>query len=381
MSSKGIGVVVAAVVVSLLAGWFGRGLLGGGKGGMPPMMGPGQMPPAAVAAKVLKEQSLQPVSEYIAKVEPVQEVMVRTEVPGYVAQVHFTEGAMVKEGDLLFTIDQSQYRATVAVREADVTRAKAELVRAQKYLDRLKTADERSVSRNDLDTAESDLLRAEAALKQTEANLNLAQIDLDYTQIRAPIGGRIGAVQMTKGNYVTSASGELARIVQTDPIRVVLSLTDREYLTFKQQEQAGTTAVWNAQIRLPNGTVLPTIGKIDFADNAMNPETGTMAVRYLFDNRDGLLVPGGYAKALLSKPEVEMGIRIPQKAVLVDQQGEYVLTVDEAGLVSMARIAVGAQIDTDVIVLSGLKSGDRIIVDGIQKAHPGATVQATLLEE
>jgi membrane fusion protein (multidrug efflux system) len=238
----------------------------------------------------------------------------------------------------------------------------------------MKSADVRSISKSDMDSAESMLLRAKAALQ-------LAQVSLNYTEIKAPVSGRIGAAYVTKGNYVTSASGALARIVQIDPVRVVFSLTDREYLALRQKEIAGLGSVRIAQVRLPGGTVLPVSGKKDFDDNAINPATGTIAVRYLFDNADGLLVPGGYVKILLENQDAEKGIRIPQKAVLVDQQGSYVLTVDEAGKVSPARIKPGVQLGAELIVQSGLKAGDRIVIDGVQKAVPGATVKVTLAEE
>ncbi|MDD3275605.1 MAG: efflux RND transporter periplasmic adaptor subunit, partial [Kiritimatiellales bacterium] len=198
-----------------------------------------------------------------------------------------------------------------------------------------------------------------------------------YTEIKAPVSGRIGAAQVTKGNYVTSASGALARIVQIDPIRVTFSLTDREYLALRQQDLSGTGTVRVAQVRLPDETVLPTLGKKDFDDNAIDPQTGTIAVRYLFDNPDGLLIPGGYVTALLRDQNAEKGIKIPQRAQLVDQQGTYVLAVDEKNMVSPVRIVTGTQIGTDVVVLSGLKEGDRIIVDGVQKTRAGATVQVS----
>ena len=364
MNKKAILKTSGICVVSLIVGWFARGLLGGG-GGAPPMMG--QMPPASVMAQRITEQRIQPIDEYIAAIEPIQDVMIRAEVPGTIKEVHFTEGALVEEGDLLFTIDPAQYQATVDAAKADWSRAK-------KLYDRMKSADVRSISKSDLETAESDLLRA-------EATLNRAQIDLDYTAVKAPIRGRIGAAKMTKGNYVTSSSGALARIVQVDPIRVVFSLTDRDYLAFRKLELSGSTESRVAQTRLPDGTVLPTLGKKDFDDNAINPETGTIAVRYLFENPDGLLIPGGYVTALLRNSTPEMGIRIPQKAVLMDQQGSYVLTVDAAGTVAVSRIVSGIQLGADVVVLSGLESGELVIVDGLQKAQPGATVHVANLEE
>lgn len=344
-------------VLAGLAGWMGRGMMM--PGGMPPK-GAMAMPPATVTAQAVVPSPLQPATEYIAKIEPVEDVQIRSEVSGYIAAVHFTEGSLVKAGDLLFTIDRNSYQAA-----ADA--AAAELNRAQKLYDRMKLADARSISKADMDAAESALLRAKAAVK-------LAQVSLDYTEIKAPVSGRIGSAYVTKGNYVAASSGALARIVQIDPVRVTFSMTDREYLKFRQQELAGAGQVRVAQLRLPDGTLLPVVGKKEFDDNAMNPATGTIAVRYLFENRDGLLVPGGYAVALLRNPDSEKGLKIPQKALLLDQYGPSVLTLDEKNTVGMARVVTGPQIGPDVVVLSGLKEGDRIIVDGIQKARPGAAV-------
>lgn len=340
-------------------GFFIRGFVPAG--GPPPGMGGMQMPPATVKVIEVRETLLAAADEYIASVEPLQEVVIRPEVSGRIEQIHFTEGAPVKEGDLLFSIDRSAYQAT-----ADA--AEAEMIRAKKRYDRLKSADARSVSASDLEAAESDWLRGKAAY-------DLAKVDLDYTEIRAPISGRIGTAMVKKGNYVTPSTAELARIVKIDPIRVVFSQTDREYLALRHRELAGDAAALDARVVLPDGTLLQTIGKKDFDDNAINPSTGTIAVRYLFDNPNGLLVPGGYVTARLSNPGGEKGIRIPQRAVLLDSDGAYVLTVDEAGIVGIARVKAGEQVELDVVILSGLKPGDRVVVDGVQKAMPGATVQ------
>lgn len=360
MNKKTVGIYIGVAAVSLLAGWGIRGMSGGKGGGHPGMAGM-QMPPAAVTVQTVLPTRLQPSEEYIAKVEPVEDVLIRSEVPGYIAAVHFTEGGTVKEGDLLFTIDRRTYQAA-----ADA--AEAELNRAQKLYDRMKNADARSISKSDLETAESDLLRAQAAFRQ-------ANVSLDYTEIKAPVSGRIGAAQVTKGNYVTSSSGALARIVQIDPVRVVFSLTDREHLAWRRRELSGDAAAPEAEAVLPDGSVFPHSGKKDFDDNAINPETGTVAVRYLFDNADGLLVPGGYVTVRLRDPDGETGIKIPIRSLLLDPDGAYVLTVDENAVVGTVHVKAGQQVGADVIILSGLKEGDRIIVDGIQKARPGATVQ------
>lgn len=370
---------LTVVLVAGAAGFVVRGFVavGGPPPGAPAM---GKMPPPAVVAQEVKNVPLDILEEYIGKVEPVQEVMVASEVAGYIDQVHFTEGAVVQEGQLLFTIDQKQYQALVNVREAELERAKSELDRCQKYLNRLRKASQRSISETDIETAESAELQAAAAFKQAQASLSLAQIDLAYSEIHSPISGRIGEAKLTKGNYVTPSSGALARIIQVDPIRVVFSMTDRAYLSLRQQELAGKENGMVATVRLPNGVTPPIEGKKDFDDNAMNAATGTMAVRYLFDNPDQLLVSGGYVKIMLGQPERPMGIRIPQQCVLVDPQGSYVLTVTAEGLVKAARVKLGRQAASDVVVESGLKAGDRVVVEGVQKVQPGVTAGVTMKE-
>ena len=368
---------MAVVLIGL--GFILRGFMP--TGGPPPgMMGMGEMPPPAVVAVELKEAPLDVRTEYIASIEPVQEVMVRTEVSGYIEAIHFREGAVVNEGDLLISIDPKPYQAMVEVRKAELASAQAELTNAEKYLRRVKEAGGRSISQSDVDRAEAMHLKAVAGIKQAEANLNLAQIDLDYAEIRAPISGRIGAARMTKGNYVDTSSGALARIIQMDPVRVVFSMTDRAYLDIRQKVQAGEVESLDAQVKLPNGTVLPMIGKLDFQDNAMNADTGTLAIRYLFDNPAEMLVSGGYVTLMLGRSDRPMGIRIPQKAVLVDQDGSYVLTATEEGQIGVMRVALGKTIGTDIEVVSGLNAGDRVVVEGVQKVQPGMPAMVTLLE-
>lgn len=343
------------------------------------MMGMGDMPPPAVNAVEMTMSPVDSRDEFIGTVEPVRQVMVRSEVAGYIDATHFVEGSLVEEGDLLFTVDQKKFRSQVGADEAMLESAKAELNRANKFLDRLEGAG-LSVSQTDLDTALSAQLQAQAIMKQAEANLNLARLDLSYSEIRSPISGRIGAAMITKGNYVSSASGELARIVQVNPIRVVFSMTDRAYLDARAKALGGDTDQLVAQVRLPNDVMLPTIGQFEFTDNAMNTRTGTMAARYLFDNPDEMLVAGGYVNIMLGKPDRPMGLRLPSRAVLIDPDGSYALTVNEEGLVGMARMTLGDTLEGDVIVTDGLKVGDRVIVDGVQKVQPGAPATVTLVE-
>ena len=157
-------------------------------------------------------------------------------------------------------------------------------------------------------------------------------------------------------------------------------MTDRAWLDLRSQEINGTANGLIARIRLPNGVEVPAVGKKDFDSNVMSAETGTIAVRYLFDNPEGLLVPGGYVNILIGQQEPPMGIRVPRKSVLTDPQGSYVLTVNADGQVSQTRIELGHSIADEVVALSGLKAGDRVVVEGLQKVQPGMTATVTLQE-
>lgn len=369
-------VIVATVgMIALAAGWFARGTFVSSRETPADATARPGMTPPVVIVQTVQVTPVPVATEIIARVEPIQTAHIRTEISGKLTAVHFTEGAQVEEGAPLFTIEPDQYQATVLAREADLERAKAEQVRAHSYLARSKGADARSISRTALETAEADLLRAEAGKKQARANLDLARIALAHTEIMAPISGRIGPAMMTRGNIVNPASGPLARIVQTNPVRVMFSLADRDFLQQQWNNPESASRAREARVRLPDGTMLPTVGHFDFADNVMNPDTGSIAVYYRFDNQDELLVPGSHVTVLLEKPEPEAGIAIPQKAVLNDAQGAYVLTVAPNNIVMMARVVPGVQVGADIVILSGLMPETRIIVEGVQKAYPGFPVQ------
>ncbi|MDD2218900.1 MAG: efflux RND transporter periplasmic adaptor subunit, partial [Desulfoplanes sp.] len=182
-------------------------------------------PLTGVVVQVVTEKEVNPPMEFVGKVEAVQSVDLTARVQGYLAQVSFTEGERVRRGDLLYVIEQPPYQARVNADKALVAKAEATLDYASKYLKRLQSTREASVAQTDLDTAESATLEAEAGLKEAQANLQISRIDLGYTTIKAPISGRIGKNAFTRGNLVDSTSGSLARIVQTDPIRVVYSVS------------------------------------------------------------------------------------------------------------------------------------------------------------
>ena len=394
----------AAIPLLIAAGWFLRGLLPSGPmGPMPGMMGGPAGPPAVIVAPVTEGAAEAP-KEFVGYVEAIETVNVMPQVAGYLETVHFEEGALVTAGDLLFTIEKAPFQARVALGEAAVQRAeanvpaaqadlqsaKANLVRAEKYFERLKNADERSVVQAEMDKASADFEQAQAlvkqataaveqakaALEEAKANLSLALIDFGYTEIRAPITGRLGEALMTEGNYVTPASGPLARIVQIDPIRVVYSMPDREYIDMVKLIKEDPAAV-TLGLRLPDGTLYEDSGTWSFADNEMDPATGTIAIRARFANSEGLLVPKTNLMVLAQPAEARTAPQVPSEAVMVDQAGEFVYVVNAEGVTEERRVVLGAEMDGHRIVEEGLSVGERVIVQGLLKVQPGQPVEAT----
>jgi RND family efflux transporter MFP subunit len=365
-----IGILIAGAVVGFLV----KGML---PSGPPPgmgMPGMGAMPPPAVRVIEVALENTAPLSEYIARVEPIREVQLNAQVSGMIEQVHFTEGVQVKEGDLLFTIAPAEYEARVAQARAMLARAEATQDQADKYMKMLESADKRSVSQSGLDSAEANVAEAKAAVMQAQADLKLATINLDYTQIHAPISGRIGRALITKGNYVTPGDSTLAEIIQLDPVRVVFAMPDSEYLTLVEELGVEERSVGTARVRLPNGSVLPQTGARDFEDNRMNAGTGTIAVHLRFPNPDQLLVPDGYVSVMFRRHSGEERVVLPQAAIMRDGDGPFVWTVNAENVALQSRIILGAMRGQDRVVESGLEPGQQVVVSGLQKVRPGAPV-------
>lgn len=332
------------------------------------------MPPPTVRIMETALEQASPVTEYIAHVEPVQQVDLMAQVEGTIQEVHFREGSRVQAGDLLFTLDSSVYEATLAQREAELEQARATLDRAEKYLTMIQAADNRSVSKSDLDTAEASVAEGRAAVQRAEASVRQAEIDLDYTQIRSPIDGRIGRALITKGNLVSPSSGSLASVVQIDPIRVVLAMPDSEYLTAFEKYSSEQGYAPLIKVRLANGTVLPAEGEIDFDNNQMNPATGTMDIRLRFPNADRLLVPHAYVTILIEERDVPMSILVPVESVMHNAEGAFVWTVSDENTVTPTPVEPGTVMGARQIIRSGLGEGQRVVLAGMQNLRPGAAV-------
>jgi membrane fusion protein (multidrug efflux system) len=215
--------------------------------------------------------------------------------------------------------------------------------------------------------------------------LRQAEITFGYTEIRAPITGRIGRARIKVGNLVGPESGVLATVVQQDPMYVRFAVAERELLAFRRQaERRGREwreSTVNLQLRLGDGSMYAETGTLDFVDVQVDPNTDTVTVRGTFPNPDGLLTDNQFVQVIAAREQPETALVIPRATVQVDQRGTFVLVVDDAGQVAVARVVTGAQVGRDVIVESGLEEGDRVIVEGLMKVRPGMEVRAVAAGE
>ncbi len=347
-------------------------------------------PPPAVSVTPVVSRQVAETADYIGRITAIDKVDLVARVPGFIEERTFTEGQEVKKGDLLFRIEQATYKAAVDQARATLAKAKATEVNAKLQLERGKelvrnqnipqsTVDQREA---DEAAAQASVMEAQAALEQAEINLvEQAEINLGYTEIRSPIDGRIGLERFTKGNLVQPSSGTLATIVSQDPVYVIFQVSQRNLLDYYRRRAADpdkNTHV-NIRIKLPNGSIYPHPGLSDFLDVQVDPTTDTVAVRATVPNPDGLLIPGGVVSVTVERGVPKSALTVPQSAVLLDQAGRYVLVVDATKKVEQRRVTTGAEQGRDIVVTDGLKEGEQIIVEGIQKVRPGQVVTTTVV--
>jgi RND family efflux transporter MFP subunit len=340
-------------------------------------------PPMVTVAPVILQDVNAP-EEYVGHVEAIQTVDLQARVQGFLEQVKFKEGSIVHAGDLLYIIEQAPYQANVKADRARVEQLQAILTKASQYLERVRTVRTGGVSATDIDNAVAAELQAKAQLEEARATLERSELNLGYTTIKAPISGRIGRTAYTAGNLVGPASMPLARIVQIDPIRVVYSISENDIATIrmalKDAAQPQKNPLLVPRIRLSTGVTYPIAGQLDFVNNEVDAATGTIAVWALFDNPDGLLLPGQYVNVLVTRSEPKLMPVVPQSAVLEDHDGRYVLVVEDENRVSMRRVKCGPVIGVNWAIESGLTVGEIVIVEGTQKAQPGHIVKPITAE-
>ncbi len=356
------------IIFFMFAGWYLKGRFT-----PPAMMGGGAAGPAAVLVQTIQKVAQAPQKEYIGIVEPIKSVDLKPQISGYVEKVLFKEGTLVKEGDILFLIEQQRHLANFDLMQAELDKAKANLVKVQKdYSRQVSLNKQKFASEATLDSATSNLAEAKANVKQAQANLDLAKINMEYTEIKAPISGVIGKAYVTQGNYINSGGETLARIVQQSPIRVVFSISDKDYLNGLEQ------GLQNKAVKtmLANNKKLNETASRVFFDNEIDPQTATLGVFAEYDNIENELVAGNYVKVLVEDKMQTPIITIPISAISQDKHGAYVYVVDKDGVAHQRRIALGRVFADTQEVETGINAGEVVIIQGIQKAKDGAKVKA-----
>ena len=328
--------------------------------------------PVSVETERVAKRDMNPPQSFMGHVEPIEVVDLRAQIDGTIAEVAFKEGSIVQAGDVLFLIDARVYEARVKQAEAALAKATAASENADRYYARISKVDKRSVTEAEIDQAYANMLEARAAIKQCEADLANAQINLGYTQITAPISGRIGKSLLKKGDYVAPSMGALARIIQTDPVRVAFSVSDKTFLEgrrISQENDLGDRV--RAQLRLADGSIYAQEGSPDFFDNEMDSSTASLLVRYSFPNPKQKLLSNAYVTVLLSDRMAQPRLAIPSDAVLANATGDYVFVnvngVAERRIVKLGELQAGY-----VEILSGLEEGEEVVTVGVVNISEGS---------
>ncbi|MGM3276901.1 efflux RND transporter periplasmic adaptor subunit [Ralstonia sp. 24A2] len=313
--------------------------------------------------------------EFSGRIEAVERVEIRPLVGGTVTAVHFKDGSIVKKGDPLFTIDPRPYAAEVARTQAALTAAKSRVAYTASELTRAQTlVADNAIARREFEEKENAAREAQANLQGASAALDAAKLNLEYTHIVAPVSGRVSRAEITVGNVVSSGGSApvLTTLVSVSPMYVAFDADEQSYLRYSAKAAQGTkTPVY---IGLANEDGYTREGAIQSVDNRLDVRSGTIRVRATLDNADGRLTPGLYARVRMSTGAPHDAILISDKAIGTDQDKKFVLVVDVANKTSYRPVVVGASIDGLRVVKSGLKAGDRIVVNGIQRVRPGDAV-------
>ena len=363
--------LVAATLAALLALSGGALYLRSSSAETKPAAAPPQAVPVPVA--VIEEQEVTTWDEFSGRLEAVERVDIRSRVAGQVQSVHFVEGALVKRGDLLVRIDPDLYAAEVERAQAQVVAAQARLNYAKSERERAKRLwEESAIARRELDERVNGEQEAEANLRAAQAALQSARLNLGYTEVRAPVSGRVGRLEVTVGNLVAAGPGApvLTTLVSVNPIYASFDADEHVVLrALKDRKQdipveAETVTNGGRQLR----------GRLQLIDNQVNTRSGTVRVRAVFDNRDGSLMPGQFVKLRMGRAKAEPAILVSERAIGTDQSKRFVMVVGPDDKALWREVTLGGTAKGQRIVTAGLQAGERIVVNGLQRIRPGALV-------
>lgn len=357
-------------------------VLAGAAAGLPGQAGAAQpaSPPPVVTVAVVQKGNIATTHSFIGRVIAIQSVQIVPRVTAFVEDVPVTQGSNVKAGQVLYELQKTQYQAALQSAEAQLHSAQAELRNDEVAYTRAERLNHQGFeAQATLDSAVATRDQAKAAVESAQAAVTLAALNLSYCTIRAPIDGRIGAVNVTKGNLVTPSTPAMATINQLDPIRVVFSVAAKDLVRAERKtghSQSEIARNLSVHLQLPDGSAYPEPGKIAFVGNSVDQQTGTVSIYADFANAQRLLLPDMFVTVDVQDSKPVERILVPVAAVQTDQNGSFVLIVGADGKVVQQAVTIGAQIAQNFVVTKGLSAGQRVIVAGLQKVQPHEVVKA-----
>ncbi|AJY51729.1 efflux RND transporter periplasmic adaptor subunit [Halomonas sp. KO116] len=335
---------------------------------------PSSPPPPEVDVAEIIAQPVVLSESFTGRVEAAETVELRARVSGYIQEVAFEEGELVEQGDLLFLVDPRPYQARVSAAEADLAQARSQLAQAGSEAERARVLlGRQAISQEVHDQRQSALNNARAMVDAAQAALDTAELDLEYTRITAPVSGRAGRAMVTRGNLASADQSLLTTLVSIDPVHVYFEAD--EQAAFASQTLLTVDAPNNLTIELGGDPQRQYTGTLDFIDNRLNPNTGTLQFRAVLANPDGRIRPGEFARVEMPVARLEQALLVDRKAVLTNQDRRYVYVVNENNLAEQRQVTTGRQVAERTVITDGLQTGDRVIVNGVQKVFfPGMEV-------
>lgn len=327
-----------------------------------------------VATLIATEREIYPETSFVAKIESKDKVALRARVQGFLQDRLFDEGDMVKQDQLLFTIEKANFEASVREAEANLGKAEANMKNTQAQYNRsLKLFKTKDVSEARLDDALANFEASKAEINQAKARLDLAKKDLEYTEIRAPMDGKIGEAHYSVGELIGPSSNSLAEIVRINPIEAVFSVSENQLLLL--QQQFTNNGGMEVTFTLADGRQYPEPGKINFVDNALDEAMNTLKLKAQFQNTEGSLISGQYGRINLKSNTARKNLIVPQKTVLRDMLGSFVYVVKPDNTIEKRTVRTGLELPNyEIVIADGLTAGEQIVVEGFQKIRPGSTV-------
>jgi multidrug efflux system membrane fusion protein len=378
---RNAGILLAALAITGISA-TAFGVSGGGAAAG----APAEAPATPVSVATVVQSDVAAWEEFSGRLEAVERVDIRSRVAGTVQSVHFREGALVKKGDLLLTIDPAPYAADVQRADAQVAAAQARVAQAKGEYERSQRLwSEQAISKREFDERSNGQREAEANLRAAQAALQTAQLSMGYTQVRAPVSGRVGKLEVTVGNLVAAGPGApvLTTLVSVSPI----------YASFDADEQVVARALKDVsaggdrkleRIPVQMGTAAttdtPFEGRLQLVDNQVDAKSGTVRARAVFDNKDGHLMPGQFARIRMGQATQATALLVNERAVGTDQNKKYVLVVGAGNKAEYREVTLGASVNGLRVVKNGLAPNERIVVNGLQRVRPGALVAPQAVE-